>query len=65
MEQQHYTRATFGKLPIGTRFRTTPTTTAYEWLKVSTRTGRIDGNGAYYYFRMDDPLYVDSGEVLK
>ena len=58
---QHYTRTTFGKMPIGTRFRSTPTATAYEWLKVSTRTARINGYGAAYYFRMDDPLYVEIG----
>lgn len=57
---QHYTRVTFGQMPIGTQFRTTPTTTAYGWLKVSTRTARINGNGAVYYFRAAEPHYVDS-----
>lgn len=57
----HYTRTAFGKMPIGTQFRSTPTTTAYGWLKVSTRTARINGNGASYYFRMDDTLYVEIG----
>lgn len=58
---QHYTRTTFGQMPVGTQFRSTPTTTAYGWLKVSTRTARINGNGAVYYFRNDDPLYVELG----
>lgn len=57
---QHYTRVTFGQMPIGTQFRSTPTTTAYGWLKVSTRTARINGNGKVYYFRVAEPLYVES-----
>ena len=57
---QHYTRVTFGQMPIGTQFRTTPTTTAYGWLKVSTRTARINGNGKVYYFRAAEPHYVES-----
>ena len=63
----HYTRVTFADMPIGTQFRTTPTTTAYGWLKVSTRTARINGNdkvyyyGKVYYFRAPELHYVDSG----
>ena len=57
----HYTRVTFADMPIGTQFRTTPTTTAYGWLKVSTRTARINGNGKVFYFRAPELHYVDSG----
>jgi len=57
----HYTRVTFADMPIGTQFRTTPTTTAYGWLKTSTRTARINGNGQVYYFRAAESHYVDSG----
>ena len=57
---QHYTRVTFGQMPIGTQFRSTPTTTAYGWLKVSTRTARINGNGKVYYVRQNEVQYVES-----
>lgn len=57
---QHYTRVTFGQMPIGTQFRTTPTTTAYGWLKVSTRTARINGNGKVYYYCQGEGCYVES-----
>lgn len=57
---QHYTRVTFADMPIGTQFRSTPTTTAYGWLKVSTRTARINGNGKVYYVRQNEVQYVES-----
>ena len=57
-----YTTKYFRDLPIGTRFRSTPTTTAYEWLKVSTRTARLNGNGAVFYFSGQRELcHVDVG----
>lgn len=49
----------FHEMPIGTIFTTTPTGSAYEWLKVSTRTARINGNGAVFYFGQRDLCHVD------
>lgn len=56
---QHYTRVAFASMPIGTQFRTTPTTTAYVWLKVSTRTARLNGNGKVFYFGRTEDHYVE------
>lgn len=56
-----YKRTTFRDLPIGAIFCTTPprnTDDPYEWLKVSTRTARIGGNGRVFYFCMHEPAYV-------
>lgn len=49
----------FHEMPIGTIFTTTPTGSAYEWLKVSTRTARLNGNGAVFYFGQRDLCHVD------
>jgi hypothetical protein len=60
-----YTRSTFGALPTFTRFKTTPTDTAYEWFKVSTRTARIDGNGRVLYFLAADSVYVEAAHLAE
>lgn len=51
----------FHEMPIGTIFTTTPSGSAYEWMKVSTRTARMGGNGAWYYFRKMELCHVDRG----
>lgn len=56
-----YITKQFRDLPLNTIFSTTPTGTAYRWLKVSTRTARLGGNGAVYYFKGTDMCHVDSG----
>lgn len=56
-----YVRRTFKQMPVGTKFRTTPTITAMDWLKVSTRTARIGGNGACYYYGQSELAYIDEG----
>lgn len=60
-----FTRTTFGELPIFTRFKTTPTSTAFEWFKVSTRTARLNGNGKVLYFLADDTVHVDSAHLAE
>lgn len=58
---QQYTRFishTFRDLPVGITFRTTPSETAYEWQKVSTRTGKLRGTGTSYYFGQRDRVHV-------
>jgi hypothetical protein len=62
--RQHYTRVTFGQMPVGTQFRSTPTTTAYGWLKVSTRTARVNGNGAVFYFGKADTVWLEEAVRL-
>lgn len=56
-----YKAVTFRDMPIGTIFTTTPTGSAYGWLKVSTRTARLNGNGSVFYFRFSALCHVDSG----
>ena len=54
----------FKELPIGTIFCTTPPRHAsdtYEWMKVSTRTARLNGNGSVFYFRGTELCHVDHG----
>lgn len=54
----------FHEMPIGTIFTTTPPRHAsdtYEWMKVSTRTARMGGNGAWYHFRKMELCHVDRG----
>lgn len=60
-----YTRTTFGELPISTRFKTTPTSTAFEWFKVSTRTARLNGNGRVLYFLAADNVHADSAHLAE
>lgn len=60
-----YTRTIFAELPTFTRFKTTPTDTAAEWFKVSTRTARIDGNGRNLYFIAADMVYVEAAHLVE
>lgn len=60
-----YTRTTFAELPTFTRFKTTPTDTATEWFKVSTRTARIDGNGRNLCFLAADTVYVEAAHLAE
>lgn len=47
----------FIDLPVGTQFRSN----GNDWLKVSTRTGRLNGNGMVFYFTQHQFMYVDEG----
>lgn len=51
-------KAAFGTLPVNTRFRQG----TCDWLKVSTRTARLNGNGAWFYFGKHEVVSVDEGE---
>lgn len=53
---------TFGSVPVGTRFRLTPRSTI-DWLKVSTRTARINGNGSVFYFGQKENIRIDEGDA--
>ena len=67
-------RATFGVVPVGGIFQlqrtlrtswggpnTSPPIT---WLKVSTRTARVNGNGAVFYFGKADNVWLEEGVRL-
>jgi hypothetical protein len=49
---------TFAAVPIGTRFRLNPHSPT-DWLKVSTRTARVNGNGAVFYFGKRETIRID------
>jgi hypothetical protein len=49
---------TFGAVPIGTRFRLSPQSST-DWLKVSTRTARVNYNGAVFYFGQKENIRID------
>lgn len=60
-------RATFGDVPKGEIFQLQRTTkpgtpadvTPITWLKVSTRTARVNGNGAVFYFGKADNVWLE------
>ena len=52
-----YVIQTFVDLPVRTQFRSN----GNDWLKVSTRTARLNGNGMVMYFRLSQPVNVDTG----
>lgn len=59
-----YTIRYFRELPIGTIFTTTSPRyggNPYEWMKSSSRTARLGGNGATYYFRGFSLCHIDRG----
>ena len=57
--------STFGALPVGTPFRLNKQiknagdAIPITWLKVSTRTARVNGNGAVFYFGQRDNVWID------
>jgi hypothetical protein len=53
---------TFSAVPIGTRFRLAPNAST-DWLKVSTRTARVNGNGAVFYFGQKENIRIDEGDA--
>ena len=68
-------RATFGVVPVGGIFQlqrtlrtswgdpnTSPPIT---WLKVSTRTARVNGNGAVFYFGKADTVWLEEGMLVQ
>jgi len=65
-------RATFGIVPKGEIFQlqrttkpgTPADTTPITWLKVSTRTARVNGNGAVFYFGKADTVWLEEGVRL-
>lgn len=65
-------RATFGIVPVGgifqmqrtTRPGTPADTTPVTWLKVSTRTARVNGNGAVFYFSKHDTVWCEAGAAV-
>lgn len=52
-------RIEFRHLPIGARF----TTSGACWLKSSSRTARLYGNGRAFYFSQNEPVQVDPSEM--
>jgi hypothetical protein len=63
-------RATFGNVPVGGIFQLQRTIkgagdiTPITWLKVSTRTARVNGNGAVFYFGKADTVWLEEGVRL-
>ena len=63
-------RATFGIVPVGGIFQLQKTIkgagdlTPITWLKVSTRTARVNGNGAVFYFGKADNVWLEEGVRL-
>jgi len=53
------THRSFADLPAGARF----TCNGNDWLKVSTRTARLNGNGKVFYFGQREPVQVDASEL--
>lgn len=49
----------FREVPLHARFETS----GCAWMKVSTRTARINGNGAVFYFAQDETVRIDEGEM--
>ena len=49
----------FGEVPVGARFETS----GCAWLKVSTRTARVNGNGQVFYFSKHETVRIDKGEL--
>jgi hypothetical protein len=64
-------RATFGIVPVGGIFQLQKTIkgagdlTPITWLKVSTRTARVNGNGAVFYFGKADTVWLEEGVLVK
>jgi len=66
-------RATFGDVPKGEIFQLQRTTkpgtpadvTPITWLKVSTRTARVNGNGAVFYFGKADTVWLEEGVLVQ
>ena len=52
-----YVIRAFINLPVRTQFRSK----GNDWLKVSTRTARLNGNGMVMYFRQSQAVNVDTG----
>ena len=52
-----YVIRTFIDLPVHTQFRSN----GNDWLKVSTRTARLNGNGMVMYFRQSQFVNIDTG----
>jgi hypothetical protein len=49
----------FRELPVGARF----TVNGNDWLKASTRTAKLNGNGRTFYFGQNEVVRTDPSEL--
>lgn len=70
-EMRFVVHTAFGSVPVGEIFQMQKTIknagapSPITWLKVSTRTARVNGNGAVFYFGKADTVWVEEGVRLE